>query len=1531
LLKVFFAEALNPRLVLTEELLRLSLDLMNRGSSRYPHWMAICLFASLCLAPAATVFHDGFESGALSPAWTVSTSNNGRCLVTTNYGPAEGAWHLVLDDSVSDGLFSVAEATLQVNLTGRKNVMLTWKVKSLGNEPHWPGFPGGVGYREFDGVSLSWDGGQSWTTISSLAQAGPDWETYGVLLDYLAPFGWLSRAGVVQIRFSEYDNAPAPLDGIVIDEVLITADEDQRAVLELPTVVTEGGGPYTGYVMLAFAPTNHVEFELVATPTNQLQLPATVVIPAGQTLAGFEFFVSNDELVNLSREVSVGVQAPDTSGWSQVQVLDDEPLNATLFLPEHLVEGAPVLDNARLTLDRPPAVPLTWNLSQVGIQQLSFPYNVIIPAGQTQAVFTVAALDDAVIVGDSPVTLLASASGQTTLRAQTLVADNDQPSLSLRLPQAIFEGGLAQGTVRVSGILTTNLEIQLHSIDPNALGVPSKLMLPAGVLEVTFDISAADNALRDGSRLVRLEATAAGFPVADEVIGIRDNDAATYRFLGLTDIVEVDQPVSLTLQAADIEGNALEGLAGQVQLVLVLPDGSTQPVVPAAVTLPSSNGWAGTITLPPVQVAPLRLRASHSSGLSGDSEPFDISRTLDLKVADLAWDAQRDRLYATLPANFDGTNSNQLVTINPYAGLVDKRLTLAQDPGQIVLTSGGESLYVALDANGTVARVDPASLEVQSTFALGTSTADGTLFAVDLCPVAGQPNLLVVSRRARNSSFGSIAVYDNGGLRPKVFSGVMTGLLEPSPEPGFVFGFNTWLSPYLVTKLQIDPEGVTNAPVAPVPVDDYTSDLRADGHLLVTEIGLEVDGLRMRRVGSFPTRGPVCPKTAVNRVFFLERSSPFWWSNEGYDQVSSYDSTTLLPLLSLSLPQGLALPKSFIYWGTNGLACRTETNVILISSSRLVPTGPAADLLVSLQMNPTPPIVGTPLTYAVTVSNLGPARAENVVLTAKFSDYQAIQAISATQGSFEVTNQVEVLPSLPPYYRTEMVTNCVVSLKVGNLTANASATLLLTSVPTSAGSLTCTASAASEALEPDFSNNAIADAVNAGYRLDTNAVQRLRLSANNLLYDATRSLLWASTSSPNAALPGAAIFSINPVSGQLSPPIALASNLVSRCLALSGNGRYLYAALRDSTEVCRIDLESVPPTLLRIPLLTNAWGSGSYAQDIEVLDGDGTSFLVSLSSGSMAAVYDGIERRPNWSGYYLADRIERTSIPGLFAAVCTYISSYPVSLLEVNASGVVTRGSVNYLLNWANEIRGAEGLLLGSSGALVNSTNLTLLADFGVRGAPCLDVPNHRAYLVRGTNLFAFDTDTLLPAGSLPLPVSSAEDWAQACLRWGPDGLAILGTEGNIYIARWSSVPAYADSDSDGVPDGWELGFFGRLDFDLGADPDGDGISNVFEYLLCTSPVEHSRHSFQGALVHAEGQSRLRLVFTRRGGLNARPYVYEVSNDLAFWAAANAVSETVLSTQQVEGIPVETVEALVPASEANAAFVRLTWRPAPGH
>src|SRR5439155_3013908 len=110
------------------------------------------------------------------------------------------------------------------------------------------------------------------------------------------------------------------------------------------------------------------------------------------------------------------------------------PPAATLTLPVQVTEGEFPDANASILLDRAPDVPMTVNLAASPRDEIIFPYTVTIPAGATQAVFAVQAVDDGRIDGNIAVTVTASGSGLAPVTAITTAVDNDTRALSLTLP-----------------------------------------------------------------------------------------------------------------------------------------------------------------------------------------------------------------------------------------------------------------------------------------------------------------------------------------------------------------------------------------------------------------------------------------------------------------------------------------------------------------------------------------------------------------------------------------------------------------------------------------------------------------------------------------------------------------------------------------------------------------------------------------------------------------------------------------------------------------------------------------------------------------------------------------------------------------------------------------------------------------------------------------------------------------------------------------------------------------------------------------
>ena len=168
------------------------------------------------LAVQSIPYEQDFESGKPDQydGWEFYSDNQGQIQVLGG--------KLRLDDSGSDYIYSLNEAILHVNLTGKNNVTLTLDHTSLAdeNDPLPTNF---TNHYQGDGIALSVDG-IHWVTVTSLTGSftGQSFSLDTIIAQAITDAGGSSDLSDVRIKFQQYDNTFGPYDGREFDNIQIT-------------------------------------------------------------------------------------------------------------------------------------------------------------------------------------------------------------------------------------------------------------------------------------------------------------------------------------------------------------------------------------------------------------------------------------------------------------------------------------------------------------------------------------------------------------------------------------------------------------------------------------------------------------------------------------------------------------------------------------------------------------------------------------------------------------------------------------------------------------------------------------------------------------------------------------------------------------------------------------------------------------------------------------------------------------------------------------------------------------------------------------------------------------------------------------------------------------------------------------------------------------------------------------------------------------------------------------------------------------
>jgi hypothetical protein len=274
------------------------------------------------------------------------------------------------------------------------------------------------------------------------------------------------------------------------------------------------------------------------------------------------------------------------SGWNidDIEFLAAVPSILTVTVPAGATEGDGVLvGKGSVSVTPIPTTNLVVTLASSYTAKATVPPTVTIPAGQTNVVFDITIIDDAILDGTQTATITASAGGYVSGSAGIAVADNETARLSVVLPPSAIEGGTVTGQVFVSATPATNVAVALSSSDTTTLVTPATTTILGGQTSAVFVVTAvADIAFRS-PQIATVTAHVIDWTDGTATITVFDNKSRNLTVVLPSQVAEGDGVIT-NGGSAGISGTLSSNL-----LVSLTSSDTTKLIVPTTVTILSGQ------------------------------------------------------------------------------------------------------------------------------------------------------------------------------------------------------------------------------------------------------------------------------------------------------------------------------------------------------------------------------------------------------------------------------------------------------------------------------------------------------------------------------------------------------------------------------------------------------------------------------------------------------------------------------------------------------------------------------------------------------------------------------------------------------------------------------------------------------------------------------------------------------------------------------------------------------------------------------
>ncbi|HEY6804279.1 MAG TPA: Calx-beta domain-containing protein [Pyrinomonadaceae bacterium] len=386
--------------------------------------------------------------------------------------------------------------------------------------------------------------------------------------------------------------------------------------------------------------------------------------------------------------------------------------------------------------------------------------------------------------------------------------------------------------------------------------------------------------------------------------------------------------------------------------------------------------------------------AKSSKALVFQSSNTPFVRVLNLPVNDMVYDKVGKKLFASLPSTA-GPGGNSVTEIDPETGTLGNSVFVGSEPNKIAVSDDGQSVYVGIDGAASVRRVDVASHTAGVQIRLGSDPPIGVPFtAADLAVLPGNGNAVAVARKQPGLSppGTGVVVYDNGIARPNVGNapGNNPIFLAFGATASTLYGTGQFSSP--LQKMTVDAAGVTSNGSTSFA---YAGDLQFENGRLYNDRGQVYNPITDSIAGTFANagNGPFVVDGSAGRAFFIVNGQTH---GNAPLTLRAYDINTFAAIDEITIDGVIGTPTSFVRWGSNGFAFRTNNNQLFLVQTALIPS---PEPVPSPTPTPAPTATPTPTPIDVSVRHIPLITKDIAYVPSSQSIYATIPSVAGPTGN----------------------------------------------------------------------------------------------------------------------------------------------------------------------------------------------------------------------------------------------------------------------------------------------------------------------------------------------------------------------------------------------------------------------------------------------------------------------------------------------------------------------------------------------------